>query len=359
MNYLIEQTQLLFAENPAWRWVAITLISGFIALTAKLILKIVARRLRSFSSRTQAVWDDVGVDLVEGLKTGVIFAWAFFLLAKPLNPSASTQRALLIAIVVISIFQVGIWGIHLLRTWNNTVLKKKIEADPSSTAALGLLYTAAQTAFISIIILIGLSNLGINISALLAGLGVGGIAVALAAQNVLGDLLASLSIVLDKPFVVGDFIVADSEKGVVEHIGIKTTRLRSLSGEQLVLSNKDLLESRIHNYKRMWQRRVVQSFGVVYSTPADVLEKIPVWVKGFVDGHEKLKFDRCHFSGYGASSLDFELVFFVSDPEYNVYMDLQQKVLLDIFRKFAQEGVDFAFPTQSLYIEKLPDIPRS
>lgn len=246
-------------------------------------------------------------------------------------------------------------GAASLRNWKKSVLNKKIEHDPSSAAALGLFYTATQAVFIVVLILIGLSNLGINISALLAGLGVGGIAVALAAQNVLGDLLASLSIVLDKPFVVGDFIIAGTEMGTVEQIGIKTTRLRSLSGEEVVLSNKDLLESRIRNYKRMWQRRVVQKFRVIYSTPAPVLEQIPGWVKEIIGRYDKLRFDRCHFANYGASSLDFEFVFFVLDSDYNVFMDFQQKVLLDIFRKFAENGVEFAFPTQSIYVEKLPE----
>jgi small-conductance mechanosensitive channel len=208
--------------------------------------------------------------------------------------------------------------------------------------------------FLVVVVLIGLSNLGVDITALIAGLGVGGIAVALAAQNVLGDLLASLSIVLDKPFVIGDFIVAGDYKGTVENIGIKTTRLRSLSGEEIVLSNKDLLESRIQNFKRMWRRRVVLKVGVIYSTTAEVLEKIPVWMKAIVTSEAKLDFDRCHFSGFGASSLDFEMVFFVNDSDYNLYMDIQQRVMLSIFKKFNEEKVEFAFPTQSLFIEKLP-----
>ena len=163
--------------------------------------------------------------------------------------------------------QVAIWGFYVIKNWRQIYLDQRVKKDPSSSAALGLLFTAVQVTFLIVLVLIGLSNLGVDITALLAGLGVGGIAVALAAQNILGDLLASLSIVLDKPFVVGDFIVAGSEKGTVEHIGIKTTRLRSLSGEELIFSNKDLLESRVQNFKRMWVRRVVQSFVVVYSTP--------------------------------------------------------------------------------------------
>jgi small-conductance mechanosensitive channel len=210
-----------------------------------------------------------------------------------------------------------------------------------------------QAGILIAITLLALSNLGINIGAVIAGLGIGGIAVALAAQNVLGDLLASLSIVLDRPFVVGDFIVAGNERGTIEYIGIKTTRLRSLSGEEVVLSNKDLLESRIHNFKRMWRRRVVQKFGVVYSTPAHQLEMIPTWVKEIVTSKMQVQFDRCHFFEYADSSLNYELVFFVDNPEYNFFMDIQQSILIDIFKKFSSEKVSFAYPSQSLYIEKV------
>lgn len=348
-----EWLEQIFTAKDLTSWFVITILILFSTLAIKLILRLISSRLRILTDKTASVWDDVGVDIIEGLNSVVIFVWIFFISTKALNPSATLlHKVTSIAVVVLSIFQIGIWGHHLIRSWRNNVLNKKIEEDPSSSAAIGLLYTAIQTTFIAVIVLIGLSNLGVDIGALLAGLGVGGIAVALAAQNVLGDLLASLSIVLDKPFVVGDYIVAGSEKGTIEHIGIKTTRLRSVSGEELILSNKDLLESRIHNHKRMWRRRAVINFGVVYTTPADVLECIPGWVKNFVEQDEKLLFERCHFVKYGESSLDFELVFFVLDSDYNLFMNFQQKLLLDIFRKFSEEKVDFAFPTQSLIINK-------
>lgn len=346
----IESFVRAFVESVAGRWTIAFVASVFITIISKLMLGAVAKRLRQFAERTTSSWDDTGVDLIDGFKSGVIFTWSLFVIGKSLQPPEWAQKALLLAVVVSSTLQVALWGFHILQNWRKTVLTRKIEQDPSSAAALGLLYSAVQAVFVITIVLIAMSNLGINITALLAGLGVGGVAVALAAQNILGDLLASLSIVLDKPFVVGDFVVAGNEKGTVEHIGIKTTRLRSLSGEELILSNKDLLESRIQNFKRMWRRRIVQEFGVVYSTPANVIEQIPGWVRTIIQKHAKLEFDRCHFAKYGASSLDFEFVFYVADPEYNVYMDLQQNVLLDIFRKFAEEKVEFAFPTRTIHI---------
>ena len=202
-----------------------------------------------------------------------------------------------------------------------------------------------------IVLLLILDNLGVNITGLVAGLGIGGIAVALALQNILGDLFASLSIVLDKPFVIGDFVVVDSLSGTIEHIGLKTTRIRSLSGEQLIFSNNDLLKSRVHNYKRMSERRIVFSFGVVYQTPLEKLKAIKEIVSDIITKEEKARLDRVHFKEYGDSSLNFEVVYFVNDPDYNIYMDVQEAINLEIFRRFQEEGIEFAYPTRTLFIQ--------
>lgn len=357
MDYILEQVKVYVSEDLIWQWVAVAGAALGASFLLKFISLLITARLRKLAERTISIWDDVAIDIIDGLKSWVLFICLFSVFSVSLNPSDFGEQLLKALVVFACVFQIGIWGLYLIRIWHEKYLSKKVEADPSSAAALSLLYTSIKAIFISIIILIGLSNLGINVSAMIAGLGVGGIAVALAAQNVLGDLLASLSIALDKPFVVGDFVVTGEELGTVEYIGIKTTRVRSLSGEQLVFSNKDLLETRLRNYQQMWERRVVQSFGVVYSTSAEALEQIPKWVKEFVDQEEGLRFDRCHFAKYGDSSLDFELVFFVLNPDYNIYMTLQEKVLLKIFKKFRDEGIDFAFPTRSVYVEKVP-VPK-
>lgn len=335
-------------------WAAVLIGSLLLTTAVKIALKIVVSRLGAVAARTTSIWDDVAVELLSDMRLWVLFAWILFSLTKTAAVFAPAHKVLLFLVVIAASFQATVWGLYVIRAWRQNVLDKRIEQDPSSAAAIGLFYTTARAALVVTILLIALSNLGVNVSAVLAGLGVGGIAVALAAQNVLGDLLASLAIVLDKPFVVGDYIVSGDVTGTVEYIGIKTTRLRALTGEQVVLSNKNLLESQIHNFKRMWQRRAVQRFGVVYSTSADKLEKIPAWVKEIVQKHDKLTFDRCHLFSYGASSLDYELVFFVSDPEINVLMDCQERILLEIFKRFSQEQVDFAFPTQTLHFEPAP-----
>lgn len=373
------ELQLYLTDANGWNWPAVILGSVAAALLIKLVLTVLVRPLRRLSKKTGFMWDDVLADIIDGLKWPVLLVWCANVFAQYRKPEA-THKILLVAAVVVGVYQVSLWGLYVIRRWRESFVSRRVKQDPSASAALGLMFVSVQTIFIVIVVLIGLSNLGVDIGALLAGLGVGGVAVALAAQNVLGDLLASLSIVLDKPFKVGDFILVGEDMGTVENIGIKTTRLRSLSGEELVFSNRDLLDSRVRNYKRMWQRRVVHTFSVRYGTPLEKVAAVPGWVKTIVEQTElsasadssgtlvtesrapvkvnKVKFDRCHLSLFGESSLNYELVFWVNDPDYNIYMDLQQGILLRILEKFAAEKVEFALPARSLYIERKPSAEK-
>jgi small-conductance mechanosensitive channel len=198
--------------------------------------------------------------------------------------------------------------------------------------------------------LLVLENLGVDITALVAGLGIGGIAVALAAQNVLADLFASVSILLDKPFEVGDTIHVGDMIGTVQNIGIKTTRLRSVTGEQLVMSNSDLLRERIRNYKRMTERRALFTVSVTYDTPVATLEKIPQLVRAIVEAQPNTRFDRAHLHSFGDSSLDFEVAYFITRAEYMVFMDVQQIINLSLLRQLQELGVSFAFPTRTVHL---------
>jgi len=329
-----------FFENSEWsRWIFLFVGALVSASLLKLLLHLASRRL----------------SVLKKTHTWVLFVWVFSLLARSVAHQITQEKSFQVLIVFTVGFQVMIWGFYLLKLWNAQVLDKKMSENPSASAALVLVYRVAQGLFVSIVVLMGLSNIGVDIGALLAGLGVGGIAVALAAQNILGDLLASLSIVLDKPFMVGDQIVSNEVRGTIESIGIKTTRIRSLTGEQVVVSNKDLLESRVQNYKRLLERRVTKKIGVVYATSPEILSKIPKWIEQVITSKEKVRFERCHLVDYGASSLDFELVFYIEDSDYRVYMDTQQTILLEILKKFSEEKVDFAFPTQSLFVRSVPN----
>ena len=254
------------------------------------------------------------------------------------------------AVMATLIIQVAVWAVVIVNLAADRYQEKSL-TDTTRVTTLRAVKFTINLLILVISLLLILSNIpGVNISTLVASLGIGGIAVALAVQNILSDLFASFSIMFDKPFVIGDFIIVDTFLGTVDHIGLKTTRLRSLSGEQLVFSNNDLLKSRIRNYKRMFERRVVFSIGVLYDTPLEKLKEIPGWIRTTIEALEKTRFDRSHFQSFGDYALNFETVYYVLDSDYNRYMDIQQSINLTIFEKFASEGVGFAFPTRTIHI---------
>src|SRR5690606_21487904 len=209
----------------------------------------------------------------------------------------------------------------------------------------------------SLAILFFINNLGYNVAAILTGLGIGGIAIALATQTILADLFNYFVLFLDRPFEVGDFVAVDDKSGTVEAIGIKTTRVKALTGEQLVFSNTDLTNSRLHNFKRMERRRIVFTFGVAYKTPKQKLKRIPDIVREAVGAQEQTLFDRAHFVSYGDFSLIFEVVYFVLSDDYNLYMDIQQAINLHLYEAFQKEQIEFAFPTQNMILQKSTATP--
>jgi small-conductance mechanosensitive channel len=270
----------------------------------------------------------------------------FWLLSPPVDTMVTRVAAITL------LLQMGLWGSTTFVKFLELRRERQLAEDPGTVATIDLLGFVIRVAVWAVVLLLALDNLGVDVTALVAGLGVGGIAVALAAQNILGDLFASLSIVLDKPFVVGDFLIVGEFLGSVEKVGIKTTRLRSLSGEQLVFSNNDLLSSRIRNYGRMFERRVLFSIGVTYQTPADKLKLAATILREAVEAQDKVRFDRAHFSNYGDFALSFEVVYYVLSPDYNVYMDIQQAINLTIYERFAEEQIEFAYPTQTLFVSR-------
>lgn len=247
------------------------------------------------------------------------------------------------------ILQAAIWTNALVTFWLKRYQKQYRHIDPARMTTVRAVSLAARLVVILVAVILVLDNLpGVEITALVASLGIGGIAIALAVQSILSDLFASLSIILDKPFVLGDFIIVDTYMGTVEYIGLKTTRVRSLSGEQLVFANGDLLKSRIRNYKRMAERRVVFTLGVTYQTAYRHLKSIPGWIETIIGELDLTRFDRAHFQGFGDYALKFEIVYYVLDPDYNRYMDIQQAINLAIHQKFEAEKIDFAYPTQTV-----------
>ncbi len=237
---------------------------------------------------------------------------------------------------------------YLLRVF----LSRKL-GDATAMSSLTALAPMIRVAFWLVGVVFLLANLGLDVTSLVAGLGVGGLAIGLAAQGILGDLFSYFSIILDRPFQIGDFIIVGEFMGVVEYVGIKTTRLRSLGGEQLVLANTDITGSRVRNYKRMMERRIVFGLGVTYETGLEQLEEIPTLIKTIITGIEKARFDRAHFAAYGDFSLNFEVVYYVLSGDFNLYMDLQQQINLEIKKAFEARGIEFAYPTQVLYVNSM------
>jgi small-conductance mechanosensitive channel len=252
-------------------------------------------------------------------------------------------------VLILILLQVGIWAGRAVRFY---LEMKELErgADQVFAGSLDIINFVAGLVVWSLLILVALDNFGVNITALLAGLGVGGVAVALALQNVLGDLFASLSIALDKPFVVGDRLAIDTFIGNVEHIGIKTTRLRSETGEQIILSNADILKSRVRNFGRAQEQRTLANIRVTYETPSDKLQEIPKLLESIVREQANARFDRCHLKSLGESALHFELSYFVRQPSSNSLLDLQQAVNFRILEEFRRLGVEFDYPTQRVIL---------
>ena len=246
--------------------------------------------------------------------------------------------------------QVGLWATRGIGVGVRGYEVRNGRDAHQLSASATLLSRFLRTVLWAVILLAILSNLGVNITAFVASLGVGGIAVALAVQNILGDLFASLAIAVDKPFEVGDFISSNAGIGTVEYVGLKTTRIRALSGEQIVVGNTELLKQPVKNYRRMQERRIAFTFRITYDTPPDLVEAIPGIVKDLVDGDSMLRFDRAHFHAFGESSLDSEVVYHVLAPEYGTYMDAQQRLNLGLLREFAARGIGFALPARTLHM---------
>ncbi len=340
----------IFLGNTVELWIRAASVAGGALLLFYVARRYLVHRIEKLASKTSSVLDDMVVDVVKSTK------WFFLvmisisagvqLLTLPEGVEPFIETTAMLALLL----QVAIWGTSVIRFGFDHFVKKRVQEDAETATTFSAMSFVSKLVLWSIVLLLALDNLGVNVTGLVAGLGIGGIAVALAVQNILGDLFASLSIVLDKPFVVGDFIVVGEQVGSVEHVGLKTTRIRSLSGEQIVMANSDLLNSRIRNFKRMAQRRIVFKVGVTYQTPPDKLKEISNVLKRVIESQSLARFDRAHFLEFGDSALVYEAVYFVMSSEYNVYMDTQEAINIELYRYFEKEGIEFAYPTRTVHV---------
>ncbi|MDN4039858.1 mechanosensitive ion channel family protein [Massilia sp. YIM B02443] len=343
-------------NNTTAEWLVALVTALAVAVGLDALKSILVRRLTILAARTETKLDDIAVAALRSTKFLVLVLVGVYAGASLLNLPERVQLFVGRAAIVAMLVQVAIWGDHALRTWL-AATRAQSSVDPdriTSSAAITFLVRVALWAIVALMVL---DNLGVNITTLVASLGIGGIAIALAVQSILGDLFASLSIVLDKPFVVGDFIIVDKMLGTVEKIGLKTTRVRSLGGEQIVFSNNDLLKSRIQNLRRMESRRIVFSFGVSHLTPAPTLRELPEMVKEIVAAQPQVRFDRAHLNGIAAPTFNFEVVYYVDNTDYTVYMNVQQEIYLSIIAGLEARGVALALPVQTVRLAREQQAP--
>jgi small-conductance mechanosensitive channel len=351
MEGLEELLRHALFDIPLSRWLIAAGIAIGVVFALLFLRRVAKARYRRYAQTDTTELFEIPLKVVSETRFFFLLIVGLFVAAIATFELSDRPHTILVTILTIALFyQTGVWATTAVLTWVESKRRVSMKEDRSAVSSLGIIAFVARVVIWTVVLLMTLGNLGVDITALVAGLGVGGIAVALAVQNVLGDLLASLTIALDKPFVVGDFLILGDYLGSVENVGIKSTRLRSLTGEQIIISNNDLLSSRVRNYGRMFERRIVFKLGVTYETPRAKLEQLPRLIRSIVDEQEGTRFDRSHFAKYGDFSLDFETVYYVLSADYNRYMDLQQAINFRIHEEFEKLGVEFAYPTRKLWV---------
>ncbi|WP_293390962.1 mechanosensitive ion channel family protein [Nevskia sp.] len=347
MNDLISYLSTLdrvLVRNPLSDWLVAVAVALAIVLVVFAVQRLLIRWLSNWQRPKATKMDPALINAVESTKLWLIVFVALYFGSQYLELGKKTALILDRIVTAAVLLQVGMWLGAILDFWVATSRVRAEQHDVGTATSLSALNFIGKLLLWMVMLLFILDNLGINVTALVASLGIGGIAVALAVQNILGDLFASLSIVVDKPFVIGDAMAVDGFSGTVEHVGLKTTRLRADTGEQLIFSNSDLLKARLRNYKRMYERRVVMMVDVEFATPVDVVETIPGMLRDIVASQEKTRVDRAHLKALVGGAYQFELVYWMIDPDYGLYMNTRQQVLLTIVRRFEADGIRFLFP---------------
>jgi small-conductance mechanosensitive channel len=335
-----------------------TVARGLIALCVFLVTLVVLVWLRRGMRGDLGKWlsslpgslDDILVATLSSTHSWYLFALSLYVAGQVLHLPEQLDTQLRLAVLLLTFVQAGLWVQRAVHQAAEIWSTKTKGTDPSQGTLSAAIRFITNLVVWSIVLLLVLQNLGVKIGALAAGLGVGGVAAALALQTVLSDLFASLSIYIDRPFDIGDFIIVDDYLGTVQKVGLRTTRLLSLGGEHLVLPNADITSSRIRNYRRMTERRIVSSFGVAYDTPYELVKAIPDMLRDIIQNTDGVRFDRAHFQKYGDAGLLFEYVYYVLSPDYSRYMDAQQAINLEILRRFQEASIRFAFPTRTLHV---------
>lgn len=354
MEQLNHILNLVIYENTVQDYALAVVTFLGLLLGLSIVKRFLIKHLRRLARKTRTDFDDFIVTLLNQIGLPVFSVVSLYFATLPLHLSETISVFIRYALVIVVTIRAVLLFQEIVQYGIGKAYRKRMKSDDPSVELMVKSITGISRWIIWVIAVIFiLDNLGVNISTFVAGIGIGGVAVAMASQAVLGDAFSALSIFLDKPFEIGDFIILDGDYlGTVEHIGIKTTRIRSLSGEQLVFSNSDLTKSRIKNYKRMQTRRIAFKIGVVYQTPVEKVKKIPHIVKDIISRMHEVRLDRVHFQSLGDFSLNYEIVYYVNSADYNIYMDKQQEINFALMETFEREGIEFAYPTQTLYLNR-------
>lgn len=333
----------------------ISLIAFIVTASILWVFKtIFLNRLKKLAKKTTTEIDDVLVRCLRLINWPLYLAIALWVAFKFINIAPDISKIYNYFVTIIIIYYTTRIIIVWINYFTDNIAKKRVEEGRVTDVGIIKLINNILKAILWVIAaLILLENFGVNITTLVAGLGIGGIAIAFSLQAILGDVIASFSIYFDRPFDIEDFIIVGDISGIVKKIGIKSTKLESLSGEEIIISNKDLGNSRVRNYKRMQKRRIVFTLGVTYDTPSEKLKKIPEIITNIINDIEICTIDRVHFHKYGDFSLIFEIVYYILDPDYKIYMENQQKINFAIKEIFEKEGIEFAYPTQTIYVNEL------
>lgn len=354
----------IFLNNSIENYLLALLFVFAVVFIIKIFDKFLLKKMNLFIDKFSQSFSVLLKKIIKKRIYALLYLLAFYLAFKELRTSTQINNFINFTLMILTVIFVVLAALDIITYSLKKYWEKKQRSEEQQKVLTITLFLIKIVVWIAAFLFI-LDNLNIQITGLITGLGIGGVAIAFAAQNILTDLFNYVTIFFDKPFDIGDFIITGDYRGTIEHIGVKTTRIRSLSGEQLIISNTDLVNSRINNYKRMKQRRINFSFGLTYDTPLAKLEKIPGIIEEVVKSVNKTEFDRAHFAEYAASSLLFQVVYYVKDSDYKVYMDIQQQINFKLKEKIEELGLSFAFPTQTIHFgdqknsnSKLENIPE-
>jgi len=353
MNNIIETLKSYeLWSNTGYDYLLAILIFVGTLIILKIFQVIILSKLQKLAKKTNTDFDDVIIEIFRRIKPPFYLLVALYLGIKALTFPDLVEKIIGVIFLIVVVYEV-IQGIGRIIDFFTDKYKDKMNGtEKVSQSMLRAMKIVVKIILWAIGIILILGNLGLDVTSLIAGLGIGGIAVALALQNILEDLFSSFSIYIDKPFRIGDYIQAGSDGGTVEKIGMKTTRLRTLNGEELVISNKELTNARVQNFRRMEKRRDAFEIGVTYETPADKLESIPKIIEEIITSEKQLEFVRCKFKSFGDSALIFEAVYFVTDKDMDLFLNVKERVNFKIYKRFNEEKIEFAYPTQTVFVNK-------